>query len=212
MALIINADDFGMTKEINEGIIEAYKQGAITSVSIINGPEKEHAIESVKKHGIPCGIHLCKKGPVYLLFIKSLFSKKFGRKLEIEFEQQILNIKKDVDAVHVDSHKHIHMFPPIFDIVVKLVKKHDLRLRLSKNIDIGLLNRLGLKLFYPRNKKKALKNYIKIIDSHETSHKKLNRFLNEVKEGEIIVHPGTRNGKIKRLEELQILLKNEREK
>jgi hypothetical protein len=101
------------------------------------------------------------------------------------------------------------MFPPIFNIVARLAKKHNLRIRLSRRIDISLFNRLGLALFYPMNKQKALKNKIMIIDSHETNHRKLKKLMQEIKHGEIIVHPGTRNErKVKRRKELEILLRN----
>jgi predicted glycoside hydrolase/deacetylase ChbG (UPF0249 family) len=212
MTIIINADDFGMSKEINEGILFAHKQGLITSASIMAGPEKNHAIELAKKHKLPCGVHLYGGEKAHLIFIKSLISRKFRNNLRDRFENQILDLKKEIEIKHLDSHKHIHMFPPIFDIVSALAKKHNLRLRLSKKIDISLFNRLGIILFYPRNKKKAKKENIEIINSYGTSHKKLNKLINNVKDGEIIVHPGIINeGGIKRKIELDILLKNKNE-
>jgi predicted glycoside hydrolase/deacetylase ChbG (UPF0249 family) len=212
MVQIINADDFGESKEINEAIILAFKQGTISSTSIIHGNEKDHAIKLVKKHNMPCGIHLRKDGLVYWIFLKSLFSKKFLRQLEEKFEKQIIDLKKDIELQHIDSHKHIHMFPPIFSIVLKLAKKHNLRLRLCKNIEISLLNRFGLSLFYPHNKKKAIKEKVLFIESYETHYKKLKELINNLEHGEIIVHPGTINeGRMKRKEELNILLKNKNE-
>lgn len=45
MKLIINADDFGLSKGINKGIIEAYQAGLISSTTImINMPYAEEAI------------------------------------------------------------------------------------------------------------------------------------------------------------------------
>lgn len=207
---IINADDFGMTKEINQGILIAHKNDVINSVSIVYGSHRDEAIMLAKKHNIPCGIHLYAGEKAYLIFIKSLLSKNFRNRLKNGFEKQIIELKRELDINHIDSHKHIHMFPPIFDIVSSLAKKHELRLRLSKKVDISLLNRFGLWLFYPRNKKKAQQKNIRVIDSHETSYKRLNRLINNLKDGEIIVHPGIIDGKIKRKRELNILLKNKK--
>jgi predicted glycoside hydrolase/deacetylase ChbG (UPF0249 family) len=214
MARIINADDFGMSKEINEGILMAFKSKAIDSVSIICGRETKEAISLAKEHKIPCGVHLHRKGPVYFIFLKSFFSGNFKKQLEREFEKQIIELKEKIKIEHINSHQHIHMFPPIFNIVAKLAKKHNLRLRLSKNIEISLFNRLGLKLFYPINRKTALRNGIIIMDSYETNHKNLKKLIQKTKYGEIIVHPGIKNGKnfsgdkcITRKKELNILLK-----
>lgn len=48
--LIINADDFGMSKEVNEGTIQGIKAGTITSVSVmVNMPHFEEAVKFLKK-------------------------------------------------------------------------------------------------------------------------------------------------------------------
>ncbi len=190
MVQIINADDFGASRRVSEATILAFKQGKISSTSIIHGEDKKYAISLAKKHKIPCGIHLKKEGSVYWIFLKSLFSKKFKRQLEIDFEKQILDLKKEIELQHIDSHRHIHMFPSIFSIVLKLAKKYSLRIRLCKKIEISFLNRFGLSLFYPHNKKKTIKENVAFIESYETDSKKLGKLIENLKNGEIIVHPG----------------------
>lgn len=50
MKLIINADDFGRTRGINYGIVEAIKNGVLSSTTIMmNMPYAEHAINLAKK-------------------------------------------------------------------------------------------------------------------------------------------------------------------
>lgn len=47
--VIINADDFGLSPAINEGIIKAYQAGGITSTSMmVNMPGFEHAVGSAR--------------------------------------------------------------------------------------------------------------------------------------------------------------------
>src|SRR5689334_198294 len=44
--VIINADDFGMSVEIDRGILEAHDRGVVTSASLmVNEPDAEAAIE-----------------------------------------------------------------------------------------------------------------------------------------------------------------------
>ena len=63
MKLIINADDFGISRGANYGIIDAYKNGVVRSTSIMAGmPAFDHAIELLKScdglEGLGCGVHL----------------------------------------------------------------------------------------------------------------------------------------------------------
>ena len=57
--LIINADDFGMSREVNEGTKKGIEQGIITSVSVMaNMPFFEDAIRFLKKHPrVSVGLH-----------------------------------------------------------------------------------------------------------------------------------------------------------
>lgn len=60
MKLIINADDFGLSKSISDGIIEGIKSGYITSTSIMANMEyAEYAIREAVKNNIDCiGLHI----------------------------------------------------------------------------------------------------------------------------------------------------------
>jgi predicted glycoside hydrolase/deacetylase ChbG (UPF0249 family) len=49
--LIINADDFGMSKEVNEGTKQGIKAGVVTSVSVmVNMSYFEDAISFLKRY------------------------------------------------------------------------------------------------------------------------------------------------------------------
>lgn len=58
--LIFNADDFGYSKGINCGIIEAYKSGVLTSTTLmVNMRGTLHAVELMKEaEGMGVGLHL----------------------------------------------------------------------------------------------------------------------------------------------------------
>lgn len=60
MRLIINADDFGLSKSISDGIVEGIKKGYITSTTVMaNMPYAEYAINQAIENNINCiGLHI----------------------------------------------------------------------------------------------------------------------------------------------------------
>lgn len=150
MKLIINADDFGMSKTVNDAIVNGFNNGIISSTSIIvNMPATEHAIKCLEKMpDIGLGIHLNvierktirkthlreNNSKLYdkdgrfnngflNLFIKS-FDEDFMFELENEFRLQIETVLKYANPDHIDSHVHVHAIPNIFELVCKLAKEY----------------------------------------------------------------------------------------
>ena len=60
MKLLVNADDFGFSKGINLGILEAFRNGVVTNTSLmVNMPGFEHAVELMKQYPeLKVGLHL----------------------------------------------------------------------------------------------------------------------------------------------------------
>lgn len=60
MRLIINADDFGLSKSISDGIVDGIKGGYITSTTVmVNMPYAEYAIKKAIENGITSvGLHI----------------------------------------------------------------------------------------------------------------------------------------------------------
>jgi len=58
--LIVNADDFGFTRDVNEGIVHAHRQGILTASTLMaTGPAFEHAVELARANpGLDVGVHL----------------------------------------------------------------------------------------------------------------------------------------------------------
>ena len=145
--MIINADDFGLTKGINKAIIECYKKGIVTSASIMaNGREFEDAVELSKKNdGLDLGIHLSLIGeaPIlvpeeipslmgrkgflvensFMFFKKYIAGKIDKNQIELELRAQIgkcLNVNLKLN--HINSHQHLHIIPGILDTVISLAR------------------------------------------------------------------------------------------
>ena len=164
--LIITADDYGFSEGIDKSIIESYKKGIVTDISLLAvGDTFNHAVELAKKNSINrIGVHLTFTGPfkplVSARFPKSyvtFFAKYFARlvstsEIYTEFKNQIAKVKEEGFTItHLDSHQHIHMVPGILKVLIKLAKEKNIdyvRLPLER---LGILARLADPLGCIRN-------------------------------------------------------------
>jgi hopanoid biosynthesis associated protein HpnK len=146
--LIVNADDFGLDANINQGIIQAYTGGIVTSTSILaNGDSFFTGMASLREHpGLGVGVHLTLVNGRPLsppAAIPSLlnedgefladyqeFIARFlidGIKLSevrSEWSRQILQVQNQgIKITHIDSHQHLHVLPGIHSLVTDLAKE-----------------------------------------------------------------------------------------
>ena len=158
--LILNADDFGLCPGVNHGILEAIKEGVVTSTTLmINMPYAEEAIKLAQKNDLNCvGLHLSLTAgePVSnpddipsLVSEEGVFSRDlFNSEEEInldEVEMELNNqIKKFINnyksPTHLDSHHHVHLQPQIVEVIIKLAKKYDLAVRVGRknsSLEVG---------------------------------------------------------------------------
>ena len=149
--LIINADDFGLCEGVNRAIAEAHKNGILTSTTLMtNMPSAEEAVKIAQQlPTLGVGIHLnltqgqpLSNEPLVRMLTntngefaysanklawKSLVSSKFRAAIKAELAAQIQwAIDRDLKPTHLDSHKHIHSFPPIYKIVCSLAKQFNI--------------------------------------------------------------------------------------
>jgi len=149
-ALIINADDIGLSKDINRAVKICLGGGVVTAASITAcGPAFADAVEMMLSGGrkeagvhltltggmVPCvkdrkriDTLLCPNGRLgagYMDIAKGLFTRRLDlSQVREEFLEQINRIKGEGLAVtHLDAHEHVHMFPGILDVAVDLAVK-----------------------------------------------------------------------------------------
>lgn len=145
--LIVNADDFGYSKGINYGIIEAHRNGIVNSTTMMmNMPGVSHAVELAKENpNLKVGIHLvltCGKPlltDVPTLVDQDGFFKKNRdilesnislEELEREWTAQVEKfLETGLTLTHIDSHHHVHTVPRFLPVVQKLSKKYNLSVR-----------------------------------------------------------------------------------
>ncbi|XP_072809185.1 carbohydrate deacetylase isoform X3 [Vicugna pacos] len=134
--LVVTADDFGYCPRRDEGIVEAFLAGAVTSVSLlVNGAAAESAAELARRHRIPTGLHAnlseglpvgpARHGVSSLLSPEGFFLGKMGFRKAVaagdvvltqvreELEAQLSRFRELLgrDPTHVDGHQHVHVLP-----------------------------------------------------------------------------------------------------
>lgn len=146
--LILNADDFGMTRGINEAIVRAHREGILTSATLMaTGAAFDDAVAKAKATPtLGVGCHLVLTGgtaaaprekipsladerghfPESLLAFVAKVSSGAIRTEEIELElrAQIEKVRNaGIEPTHVDSHKHTHAHPRVLRAVCRVARE-----------------------------------------------------------------------------------------
>lgn len=147
--IIINADDFGLCESVNRGILKAHREGVLTSATLMaNMPAALQAVQIAKDTpSLGVGVHLTLTEGKALsppdqipslvnpdgifrysgekLAIRCLVSSELRQAVQKELNTQIQwAFDKGIKPTHLDSHKHIHCFPPLYAIVCRLAGEY----------------------------------------------------------------------------------------
>jgi len=147
--LIVNADDLGWTEGVNRGITDAHRRGLVTSTSLLaNGRAFASGVTVAKVHReLGVGVHLnLSDGPPVAsahsvksllnsagelegspesLLLKMAKRTLRGEEIEREWDAQIQKLLgAGIEPTHLDGHKHVHMLPGLFEVALRLAKKH----------------------------------------------------------------------------------------
>jgi predicted glycoside hydrolase/deacetylase ChbG (UPF0249 family) len=124
--LVVNADDFGFTRDVNAGIIEAHRNGILTATTLMaTGSAFDDAVRrAVEAPSLDIGCHLVLVGaPGFPLTIPQLVRAVALGRIDI-YTKLLEQVRRIVDAglspTHLDTHKHTHLLPPVLDAVARL--------------------------------------------------------------------------------------------
>lgn len=128
--LIPNADDFGFTHDVNQGIVEAHRRGILTATTLMaTGPAFQDAVELARQNPqLDIGVHLVlvDSDGFPPTIPRLLFS--LGR-IKI-YDQLVRQVQKVLDAglqpTHLDTHKHTHLLPQIFNAVTRIAREFNI--------------------------------------------------------------------------------------
>ena len=163
MRVILNADDFGRSRQINAAIIRAHKEGVLTSASLMMAGEAvEDAVALARQNPeLAIGLHvvvingrsvLPPERIPHLVNNQGFFSndavsagvKYFASpRLQNELAQELSAqfecfSKTGLQLSHVDGHLHMHVHPTVFDRVIDLADQYEAHGIRLPNDDLGL--------------------------------------------------------------------------
>jgi len=136
---VVNADDFGFTPDVNEGIVEAHQQGILTSTTLMaNGDAFDDAVQRARDvPSLDLGCHLVLVGGKSLLTGKafpltvSQLLVALARRVIRPYDELRAQVQRICDAgvspTHLDTHKHTHLAPPVLDAVARLGEEFGIR-------------------------------------------------------------------------------------
>ncbi len=150
--LIVNADDFGISAGVNKGILEAHKQGIVTSTSLMVNMNYADEAVRMKKSLAPrlgLGLHLTLSWgkPILpaqevpsLVTSEGTFPNVFDIRpwtfkadhLRAEMSAQLQRFKDLTGEMpdHIDNHQFVvNILPKAFSVLIDLSKKHGIPIR-----------------------------------------------------------------------------------
>jgi predicted glycoside hydrolase/deacetylase ChbG (UPF0249 family) len=135
--LIVNADDFGQSRGINQGIIEAHEHGIVTSASLMVRwlAAGEAALYAKEHPKLSLGLHLdlgewvCRAGSWVPLYTVVPLDDRSAIEREVYRQLDLFRYLVDKEPRHVNSHQHIHMREPVRSVALELCQSLGVSLR-----------------------------------------------------------------------------------
>jgi hopanoid biosynthesis associated protein HpnK len=141
--LIVNADDFGLSTSVNTAVIQAHREGILTSASLmVNEPGFPEAVQLAKAHPrLGVGLHLTllmghaalppeqipglvnprgefSRNPV-AAGLSYFFQRRLRAQLRAEIHAQFQKFHATgLPLDHVNGHLHLHLHPAIFSLLI----------------------------------------------------------------------------------------------
>jgi chitin disaccharide deacetylase len=132
---VVNADDFGFTPDVNQGIVESHRRGILTATTLMaNGAAFDDAVYLAREtSSLDIGCHLVLiggqsllTGRAYPLTVPRLVAALARREIRAyeELKAQVWHIlSAGIKPTHLDTHKHTHLAPPVLDAVARIAEE-----------------------------------------------------------------------------------------
>jgi chitin disaccharide deacetylase len=142
--LVVNADDFGRSRSVNRAVIQAHREGILTSASLmVNGAAAAEAVALARQHpGLGVGLHLTlvrgqaclrpeelagwadaqgrfPERPVWA-GARCFFRRRGRAALEREVAAQFDRFRATgLGLDHVNGHLHFHLHPTVLRVLLR---------------------------------------------------------------------------------------------
>ena len=132
--LIVNADDFGLTRGVSAGILAAHRHGIVSSTTVLvtANPDREQ-LAAARDAGLGLGLHvnLTLGRPLtrgrslvhdgaFVRDARRAAARADARDVRAELEAQVERFEKLVGRrpTHLDTHHHVGLYPPVRDVLL----------------------------------------------------------------------------------------------
>lgn len=163
MSIIVNADDFGKSSEVNRAICECFELGYIDRTTLmVNMPYADEAVKLAGEKGFlnQVGLHLnltagtplteeIRNNPLFC-DEEGCFHAKFHQQMKYRLHMDknaICQVREELSAQikryisygltlkHIDSHHHVHTDLPILKALIPILEVYDIRsVRIGRNL------------------------------------------------------------------------------
>ncbi len=137
--LVVNADDFGFTPDVNRGIVDAHRGGILTATTLMaNGAAFDDAVRLARETpSLDIGCHLVLvgdrslvSGKPFPLTVGQLLAALSRREIR-PYDELAAQVRRILDSgirpTHLDTHKHTHLAPSVLDAVARLSETFAIR-------------------------------------------------------------------------------------
>jgi predicted glycoside hydrolase/deacetylase ChbG (UPF0249 family) len=135
--LIVNADDFGQSAGVNQGIVRAHEEGIVTSASLmVRWPAAAQAAAYARSQPrLGVGLHLdleewaCRDGSWVRLY--QVVRTDDAVAVTTEAQRQLDEFRRLTgrDPTHLDSHQHVHRDEPCRAVLLAIAQRLGVPLR-----------------------------------------------------------------------------------
>ena len=144
--LIVNADDFGLTRGVNAGILTAHRHGIVSSTTVLVTADPDRAqLAEARRTGLGLGLHVNLTLGRPLTRARSLVDRAGAfqrdprraaaeadpREVRAEVRAQIARFEALVGRppTHLDTHHHVGLYAPVREVVLEVAREHGLPVR-----------------------------------------------------------------------------------
>lgn len=146
--LIVNADDFGLTGELSRAIVEAHRNGIVSSTTLLGNCadellEQAHEL-SLQNPNLGIGAHLVLTTRRPIIEGHKTLVDGYGNfkrpghivddelsldEVYAEWKAQLNRLSSCINLTHLDSHHHVHLKRRLFPVAQRLSKEFNLPMR-----------------------------------------------------------------------------------
>jgi predicted glycoside hydrolase/deacetylase ChbG (UPF0249 family) len=150
--LIVNADDWGLSRGVSEGILAAHRHGIVSSTTVLATADLDREqVARLRDSGLGVGLHvnLTLGAPLtrgrslvdgagrFVRDARRAAARVSAADVRAEVQAQVERFESALKRrpTHLDSHHHVGLHPPVRDVVLAVARELDVAVR-SQNAEV----------------------------------------------------------------------------